>query len=137
MEWCQVIDKDETNGMNELTGAILAAAFKVHSALGPGLLESAYHDCLAHELKKAGFAVRQQVSLPIKYDGLALETCYRMDMVVEDKVVLELKALEKVLPLHHAQLLTYIKLSNKPVGLLLNFNVVRLVEGVKRMINTR
>jgi len=123
--------------LNEISSRILAAGFKVHTAIGPGVLESVYQTCLHHELRKAGLRVEAQVSVPVQYDGLQLESGYRIDLLVEDLVVLELKCVEALLPIHKAQLLTYLKLTNKPLGLLLNFNVVHLREGIKRILNNR
>lgn len=118
----------------DITNIIIGCAMKVHSVLGPGLLESAYETCLAHELKKNRVKVSSQVALPISYDGIRLDAGYRIDMLVEDKVILELKAVEKITVLHHAQLMSYMKLSGKKVGLLLNFNTVHLKDGIKRMV---
>jgi len=121
--------------INQISGSIVDAAFKVHNTLGPGLLESAYEACLAHELKKLGLRVASQVSLPVVYDGVAIEAGYRIDMIVQDSVVVELKAIEKILPIHQAQLLTYLKLSGIKVGLLINFNEVLLKQGINRLVN--
>ena len=121
--------------INEISGEIVNAVFKVHSVLGPGLLESAYEACLKHELLKRGLKVASQVMLPVQYDGVAIDAGYRIDLLVEDAVVIELKAIEKVVPIHEAQLLTYLKLSGKKLGLLLNFNVLHMKDGIKRMAN--
>jgi GxxExxY protein len=121
--------------VNEISGAVVDAAMKVHSALGPGLLESTYEACLVHELRKRAFRVATQVALPVTYDGVRIEVGYRIDLLVQDLVVVELKAAEALLPIHTAQLLSYLKLSGKKVGLLINFNVVRLKNGVKRIVN--
>jgi GxxExxY protein len=123
--------------LNEISGRIIAAALKIHTAIGPGVLESVYQTCLLHELKKARLAVRAQAALPVIYDGLHLESGYRIDLLVEDTVIVELKCVEALLPIHKAQLLTYLRLANKPLGLLLNFNVVHLREGIKRVLNNR
>jgi len=123
--------------LNEISSAILAAAFKVHTAIGPGVLESVYQTCLHHELKKASLRVESQVAVPVHYDGLNMESGYRIDLLVEDLVIVELKCVDALLPIHKAQLLTYLKLANKPLGLLLNFNVVHLREGIKRILNNR
>ncbi len=120
-----------------MTGAIIAAAMKVHTALGPGLLESVYRTCLKHELTKQGLRVESEVWLPVHYDTLTLEGGYRADLIVEDTVVVELKAVEEISPLYKAQLLSYLTLSGKPVGLLLNFNVVHMRDGITRLINKR
>jgi len=121
--------------LNEISGAVVNAAMKVHSTIGPGLLENAYEVCLLHELKKRGVNVRSQVTLPVHYDGEVIDIGYRLDLLVEDKVIVELKAAEKLLPIHEAQLLSYLKLSNKQLGLLINFNVLHLKDGIKRMVN--
>ena len=113
----------------------LGAAIKVHSALGPGLLESAYEACLAHELEKRGLSVMKQVSLPLHYDGIKLDVGYKLDLLVANSVVLELKTVEKLLPIHSAQLLSYLKLSGHRLGYLLNFNVVHMRDGIKRLVN--
>lgn len=121
--------------VNEVSGAIVNAAMKVHSALGPGLLESAYEACLLHELRQTGLKAQAQVSLPVVYDGVKIDVGYRVDLLVEDAVIVELKAVETLLPIHQAQLLSYLKLSGKRVGLLINFNVLHLKNGIKRMVN--
>jgi GxxExxY protein len=122
-------------GINRISGLIIEAAMKVHSALGPGLLESAYESCLLHELRKMGLQVVSQMVLPIFYDGINIDIGYRVDLMIEDCVIVELKAIDKILPIHQAQLLSYLKLSNKSLGLLINFNVVHLKEGIKRIAN--
>jgi GxxExxY protein len=121
--------------MNELTEKVIGAAIEVHKALGPGLLESAYEECLAHELLFAGISFERQVPLPIIYRSIQLDCGYRLDFLVERTVVLELKALESLQPIHEAQLLTYLKLGGWPVGLLINFNVPVLKKGIKRMVH--
>lgn len=118
----------------ELTGQIIGAAIEVHRALGPGLLESAYHVCLAHELSLRGIPFERETPLPIQYKGVQLDCGYRLDFVVSGKVVVELKAVDALHPVHEAQLLTYLKLTNCKVGLLINFNVPVLKDGVKRMV---
>ena len=120
---------------NEVGDIILGAAMKVHSALGPGLLESAYEVCLAHEIGKHGLAVTRQQALPISYDGIQLDTGYRLDLLVNDCVIVELKAIEKFAPIHTAQVLSYLKLSDLKLGYLLNFNVVHMRDGIKRIAN--
>ena len=120
---------------NEISGQIVDAAIKVHSTLGPGLLESAYHACLVHELHKRGLHVESQVSLPVNYDGVKLDVGYRIDLLVENCVIVEIKAVEKILPIHEAQLLCYLRLSGCRLGLLINFNVIQLKDGIKRMAN--
>ena len=121
--------------INELTGLIIDAAMKVHSALGPGLLEGAYEACLRHELTSRGLGVKSQVVLPVEYYGTLVDAGYRLDLIVEDLVIIEIKAVEKLVAIHEAQLLTYLKLSRKKVGLLLNFNVVQMKDGIRRMVN--
>ena len=120
---------------NDITGSIVDAAMKVHTALGPGLLESVYEKCLKHELTKRGFRVESQLWLPVMYDGVEIEGGYKIDLLVEGEVVVELKVVEQLLEVHKAQLLSYLKLSNKQVGLLINFNVVHLRDGIRRMVN--
>ena len=121
--------------INKITGSIIDSAMKVHTALGPGLLESAYEACLKHELISKNIHVLNQVILPIKYHGIEIEAGYRLDLLVEDEVIVELKAVDKIHPIHEAQLLSYLKLANKKIGLLINFNVPRLKYGIKRIIN--
>jgi len=120
--------------VNDVTDAVIGAAIAVHRELGPGLLESAYEACLALELAERGLRIERQVGLPVRYRGRKIECGYRMDMVVEDCVVLELKAVESLSALHEAQLLSYLKLSGKRVGLLLNFNVRMMKQGVRRLV---
>lgn len=120
---------------NDVTGQIIDAAIKVHTALGPGLLESAYEVCLTHELRQRGMKVQTQVVLPIQYNGLNLDAGYRIDLLVEDIVIVELKAVEEMLPLYDAQILSYLRLRQLQVGLLINFNVVKLKEGLRRIVN--
>jgi GxxExxY protein len=110
--------------INKVSGSIINAAMRVHSILGPGLLENAYESCLIHELRKAGLKIETQPALPVVYDGVKIDAGYRIDAMVEDCVIIELKAVEKVLPIYEAQLLSYLKLSKKSLGLLINFNVV-------------
>lgn len=119
---------------NAISRRVLDAAMKVHTALGPGLLESAYEACLAQELKTAGLSVQTQVPLPVVYDGLKLEIGYRIDLLVDDLVVVEVKSVEALAPIHHAQVLTYLRLSGRSLGLLINFNVVHLKDGIKRFV---
>jgi len=116
------------------TSPIIGAAIEVHRQLGPGLLESAYEECLCHELHLLGLAFERQVELPVSYKGLRLDCGYKIDLIVEREVILELKSVEKLLPVHEAQLLTYLKLSGKHVGLLINFNVPRLTQGIVRRV---
>lgn len=121
--------------INQISAQVIDAAMKVHTALGPGLLESAYEGCLLHELRKRGLKVLSQVILPVVYDDITIDVGYRFDLLVEDCVMVELKAIDKLAPIHEAQLLTYLKLSGVKVGLLINFNVLHLKDGLKRMVN--
>ncbi len=121
--------------VNSITEKIIGCAIKVHRALGPGLLEKTYEVCLAHEIVKEGLVVRRQVELPVIYDGLRLDAGYRIDLLVEERVIVELKTVEQFHPIHEAQLISYLKLSNLKVGLLINFNVTMLKSGVKRLMN--
>ncbi|HWX53754.1 MAG TPA: GxxExxY protein [Verrucomicrobiae bacterium] len=123
--------------INEITGLIISAAMKVHTALGPGLLESVYQTCLQHELEKAGLVVHREVAIPVTYDGLLLDAKFRIDMLVENCVIVELKCADLLLPIHKAQLLTYLRIADKPLGLLLNFKVVHMREGIKRILNNK
>jgi GxxExxY protein len=118
---------------DEVARQIVDAAFKVHSTLGPGLLESVYEICLVHELGKRGLKAERQVSLPIMYDNLRLESGLRMDLLVANHVVVELRAVEALLPIHKAQMLTYLKLSGHRLGLLVNFNTVLIKQGIQRI----
>jgi GxxExxY protein len=118
----------------ELNQRILGSAIKVHRALGPGLLESVYRKCLVHELEKAGMSVTAEVPVPIEYDGVFVALAYRADIIVHDRVLLELKAVEKLLPIHEAQLLTYLKFSRLRVGFLINFNAASLRHGIRRLL---
>ncbi|NOQ25009.1 MAG: GxxExxY protein [Bacteroidales bacterium] len=115
---------------------ILDCAFKVHTALGPGLLESAYEECLYYEIKKSGLKVEKQKSLPLVYEEIKLDAGYRVDLLVENKVVIELKSVEALADIHLAQILTYLKLSGCKLGLLVNFNVKHLKDGIKRVIRS-
>ena len=115
----------------------LDCSFKVHTEVGPGLLESSYEACLAHEIKKAGLKVEVQKPLPLIYDNVKLEVGYRIDLFVDNELIIELKAVEALNDLHLAQVLTYLKLSNKKIGLLINFNVKSLKLGIKRVINSK
>jgi len=119
---------------SDLTYKIIGLAMRVHCRLGPGLLESVYEKCLCHEFEQAGMGFQRQVSLPVIYDDVRLDSGYMADVVVDDKVVLEIKSVERVLPLHEAQLLTYLRLSSCHVGLLINFNTVSLTDGIKRLV---
>ena len=119
----------------KLTEAIIGAAIEVHRVLGPGLMESAYEECLCHELSLRNIPFKRQVSLPIKYKNIKLDCGYRLDIVCDDKVILELKAIEQLLPIHEAQFITYLKVSNQPIGFLINFNVPVLKDGIIRRVN--
>ncbi|HVE33892.1 MAG TPA: GxxExxY protein [Gemmatimonadaceae bacterium] len=121
--------------LNDLTGAVIASALRVHSTLGPGLLESAYHACLIYELGVRRLDVQSQVAVPIDYNGVIIETAYKMDLLVENQVVVELKTVSKILPVHEAQLLSYLRLGRRRVGLLINFHELHLRDGIKRMVN--
>ena len=118
-----------------VSGQVIDAALRVHTVLGAGLLENVYEACLEHELSKRQLRVRRQIPMPVRYEDVVLDTGYRLDLLVEDKIVVEVKAAEKLLPLHRAQLLTYLKLGGYRVGLLLNFNAVHMREGINRVIN--
>lgn len=119
---------------NELSHEIIGAALEVHKALGPGLLESAYDECLARELELRGVPFQRQVSLPVTYKGLAVDAGYRLDLLVADLVIVELKAVDQLLPIHDAQVLTYLRLSGRRLGMLINFNEVKLKDGIKRIV---
>lgn len=121
--------------INQISGQIVDAAIKVHSALGPGLLESAYEACLLFELHKRGLKATNQTPLPLVYESVRIDVGYRLDLLVEDAVIVELKSVGEVLPIHHAQLLSYLKLSGKKLGLLINFNTVLLKDGIVRLVN--
>ena len=121
--------------LNHISGKIIEFAINVHKELGPGMLEGAYEICLVHELVKNGFAVQRQVVLPIIYQGLKLDAGYRIDLMVEDSVIIELKAVEKLHPVHEAQLLSYLRMSDLRLGLLINFNEKLLKDGVRRVVN--
>jgi GxxExxY protein len=121
--------------LNEVSKIVIDAAMRVHTELGPGLLESAYQACLEFELRKRGLAVATQVGLPVVYEGVKVDVGYRLDLIVEDDLVVELKAVDKIHPIHKAQLLSYLRLSGKKLGLIINFNVLHLKDGIVRMVN--
>jgi GxxExxY protein len=121
--------------LNEITGQIVDAAMKVHSALGPGLLESTYQTCLLFELHRRGVRAGREVELPVIYDDVRIECGYRVDLLVEDVVIVETKSVNALAPLHQAQLIAYLKLSGRKVGLLINFNVLHLKDGIQRLVN--
>lgn len=122
--------------LDRLAKVVVDASFKVHMELGPGLLEGVYEVCLAHELVKRGLKVERQLALPVLYDGVKIEAGLRLDILVGDKLIVELKAVENLQPVHKAQVLTYLKLSNRRLGMLINFNVPLIKEGIKRIINS-
>lgn len=122
--------------INTITGDIIAAAIEIHRHLGPGLLESTYEACLCRELSLREIPFQKQLALPVSYKGINLDAGYRIDVLVEDTVIVELKSVEALAPIHSAQLLTYLRLTQREIGLLINFNVVVLKEGIKRLINS-
>ena len=126
----------ETQRSDGLSREVISACIEVHRHLGPGLLESAYEQCLAHELVQRGFEVQKQLQLPLHYKGLALDCGYRVDLVVNIELLIEVKAVERLLPVHDAQLITYLKLMGLPLGLLVNFHVPALRHGLRRLINS-
>lgn len=128
------VSKEESS-LNQMTEKIIGCAIEVHKGLGPGLLESAYEECLCYELNRNGLKFERQVPLPVVYKGVKLECGYRMDIVVENSVIVEVKAVQNLIPVHEAQLLSYLKLHNKKVGLLMNFHVPILKKGLKRIVN--
>ena len=125
----------EKDRLDQITRRIIGAAIEVHRHIGPGLLESAYEACLAYELKQLGFRVEQQKPLPVLYKEVKLDCGYRLDLVVEDAIILEVKAIEQLAPIHDAQLLSYLRISGMMVGLLMNFHVRVLKNGIKRIVN--
>ncbi len=125
---------DKSAGVEEVGRQILAAAIRVHSALGPGLLEGAYETCLASDLTRSGLMVERQTTLPLEYEGQRIEVGYRVDLLVEGLVVVEVKAVEKLVPIHLAQVVTYLRLGKFSLGYLLNFNVLHMRQGIKRIV---
>jgi GxxExxY protein len=121
--------------IKEIGGQIIDSSIKVHRALGPGLLESTYQACLAYELQQRGLRVETEVIQPVKYEGLNIDAGYRLDMVIEDSVIIENKSVEKLLPIHQAQLLTYLRIRNFRLGYLINWNVQLIKDGIHRMVN--
>ncbi|APG28944.1 GxxExxY protein [Syntrophotalea acetylenivorans] len=121
--------------LDQLTNAIIGAAIAVHRELGPGLLESAYEACLAFELTERGLQVERQKPLPVAYRGIQLDCGYRLDLLIENKVILELKTVDRLQPIHDAQLLSYLKVAQQKVGLLINFHSLRVKDGIKRIVN--
>jgi len=126
--------RESQDGKDPRTSSIIGAAIEVHRILGPGLLESAYEECLRHELHLRGINFRRQIELPVKYKDIKLDCGYRVDLIVQEEVVVELKCVERVLPVHEAQLLTYMRLTGISVGLLINFNVAQLTQGIIRRV---
>lgn len=122
--------------LNHVTGSIIGGAIEVHRVMGPGLLESPYIPCLEYELAERGLSYVRQQPISLTYKTLRLDAIYKLDLVVEDTVIVEVKCVETLAPVHKAQLLTYMRLAKKPAGLLINFNVPRLMDGVKRLLNT-
>jgi GxxExxY protein len=120
--------------INDLTGAVIGAAIEVHKIIGPGLLESTYEVCLCHELRLRKISFEKQIELPVEYKGTRLDIGYRLDIIIAGKLILELKACDKLLPIHEAQLLTYLRLTGIKTGLLINFNVPVLKDGIKRLV---
>jgi len=127
-------EKQRGREIDDITRIILRCAFNVHTAIGPGVFERVYHLCLFHEITKSGLFVESELVLPIVYHDLKIDAAYRVDLRVEKIVLVEIKAVEAILPVHHAQLLSYLQLSGLHVGLLLNFNVVHLIDGIKRLM---
>lgn len=133
-------ERGETSGdkrvnENEIGEQIIRSAIRVHSTLGPGLLESAYEACLVYEIGKRGVPVSRQVALPVNYDEIEIDAGYRLDLLVDKKVVVEIKAVDALAPIHTAQVLTYLKLSGFKLGYILNFNVAQMKHGIKRVVN--
>ena len=121
--------------LNRLSNTVIGCAIEVHQVLGPGLLESAYQQCLVWELRRQGLSVKEQVSVPIRYKELDVPNAYRLDILIEDELIVELKAVDKIEPVHIAQMLTYLKVNGLRLGLLLNFNVEVMKKGIKRVVN--
>ena len=132
MEFTKISEQEEVIGK-----AVVNAAYKVHSALGPGLLEKVYEVCLTHELRKAGHSVARQIDISIQYDGITFDEGLRLDLLVEDTVIVELKSVEKINPVWQAQIISHLKLLNKDLGFLINFNVPLIKDGIKRYINSK
>jgi len=123
------------NELDRIASEIVDSSFRIHKSLGPGLLESAYEACLEYELNKRGLDVLRQVPQPIHYHGIKIDTGYRLDLLIENSIIVELKAVEQLLPIHQAQLMTYLKLSEKNLGFLINFNVPLIKDGIRRIAN--
>ena len=131
----EFVEMNKELTLNEITDKIIGAAINIHRELGPGLLESTYEACMVYDLTEIGLKVVQQKLLPVVYKGVKLECGYRIDLFIEDKIIVELKSVEKILPIHEAQLLSYLKLSGCKVGLLINFNVKILKNGIQKIVN--
>src|SRR5207237_3364566 len=131
----ELAERNDKGRLNLISEAIIGAAIDVHKAIGPGLLESAYEACLAYELRQRGLRVEQQKELPLKYRDVQLDCGYRLDLLVEDSVIVEVKAVEALLPLHQAQLMSYLRLTNCRLGLIINFNVTQLTRGITQVVN--
>jgi GxxExxY protein len=129
------VNTKSRDDLNEISGKIIDCAIRVHKELGPGMLEGAYEICLMHELTALGLNVVSQVQMPINYRGLKLDAGYRIDLLVEESVIIELKSVDRLHPVHEAQLLSYLRMSGLRLGLVINFNVKRLVDGVRRVVN--
>ncbi|WNJ98237.1 GxxExxY protein [Thalassospiraceae bacterium LMO-JJ14] len=127
--------KNERENLEGIASSVVDAALKVHSALGPGLLEDVYEKCLAMELQKRGYKVERQVAVPVEYEGAFFETGYRLDLLIDESFVVEVKAVEKMMPVYLAQILTYLRLGKMKLGLLLNFNVPKMRDGIRRVVN--
>jgi GxxExxY protein len=127
----------EVQGLNRISGRIIGAAIEVHRVLGPGLLESTYEACLDFELRRQGLPIRRQWPLPVTYKGTEIDRQYRLDLVVAERILLEIKAVEQLLPIHQAQVLSYLRLSGLPLGLLINFHSATLKDGIRRFRNFR
>jgi len=133
-KFTKVVTKENYMKEEEIFKKILDCSFKVHTTLGPGLLESAYEECLAYELKKFNLMVEKQKPLPLVYEGIKLDAGYRVDLLIENKIIVEIKSVDALADIHMAQILTYLKLSGCRLGLLINFNVKHLKDGIKRVI---
>jgi GxxExxY protein len=135
MHFMSAASQQLTSPINEVTRRIIGAAMRVHTALGPGLLESAYRACLIHELRKQGMRVASEVGLPVVYEGEKIDLGYRIDLIVADSVIVEIKCVEAINPVHQSQLLSYMRLSGRQVALLINFHVEHLRDGIRRVVD--
>ena len=131
----QILEDSKYLSENEISQKVIGAAIKIHKPLGPGLLESTYEACLIFELKNLGLNVEKQVALPVVYEGVKLDAGYRIDLLVEKKVIIELKSVNEVSDIYLAQILTYLKLSNCKLGILINFNELKVIDGIRRIVN--